>query len=166
LTTSDTAFVFSYLPNGAPRLVGRYRYVRADASRGFGEFGYAGSWLRSQDAFPLDPVNLPLSRETFTAVKRGCLFGPLADTTPDRWGRELAALRTPGKLFSAVDWLHAPGRDRVGCLEFSADADPIPTTAVARLGLGSLGVIAAEFEKIQAGLPANPEATRIYNAGI
>jgi serine/threonine-protein kinase HipA len=166
LTTSDTVFVFSYLPHGAARLVGRYRYVRADTSRAFGEFGYAGSWLRSQDAFPLDPVNLPLSRETFTTVKRGCLFGPLADTTPDRWGRELAALRTPGKLFSAVDWLHAPGRDRVGSLEFSADADPVPTTPVARLGLGSLGAIAAEFEKIQAGFPADPEAIRIYNAGI
>jgi serine/threonine-protein kinase HipA len=166
LPTSDTAFVFSHLPDGVPRLVGRYRYVRADGSRAFGEFGYVASWLRRQDAFPLDPVNLPLSSETFVTTRRGCLHGPLADATPDRWGRDLAALRTPGKLFSPIDWLHVPGRDRVGSLEFSAKADSAPAPAVARLGLASLGAIAAEFAKIQAGLPADPEATRIYNAGI
>lgn len=166
MTTSDTVFVFSRLMGSVPTLVGRYRYRRADASRAFGEFGYARSWLLRCDAFPLDPVNLPLSPETFTTVKRGCLFGPLADATPDRWGRELAALRTPGKLFSPVDWLHAPGRDRVGSLDFLAEAAPPPTTAMAWLGLASLEAIAAEFEKIQAGLPADPEATRIYSAGI
>jgi serine/threonine-protein kinase HipA len=111
-------------------------------------------------------VNLPLSSETFVTTRRGCLHGPLADATPDRWGRDLAALRAPGKLFSPIDWLHVPGRDRVGSLDFSAKADPAPAPAVVRLGLASLGAIAAEFAKIQAGLPADPEATRIYNAGI
>jgi serine/threonine-protein kinase HipA len=147
-------------------LVGRYRYVRDKGSRAFGEFGYAGSWLREETAFPLDPVNLPLSRETFQTAKRGCLFGPLADTTPDRWGRELAALRSPGRLFSAVDWLYAPGSDRVGCLDFSPDPQFAPAPAPDRLGFGSIEAIAAEFEKIQAGLPARPEAERIYRAGL
>lgn len=166
MPTSDTAFVFSHLPDGVPRLVGRYRYVRADGSRAFGEFGYVASWLHRQDAFPLDPVNLPLSSETFVTTRRGCLHGALADATPDRWGRDLAALRAPGKLFSPIDWLHVPGRDRAGSLEFSAEADPAPAPAPDRLGLASLGAIAAEFAKIQAGLPADPEATRIYNAGV
>jgi serine/threonine-protein kinase HipA len=165
LPTSDTAFVFSHVPDDVPRLVGRYRYMRTAASRAFGEFGYVGSWLRRKDAYPLDPVNLPLSRETFTTTKRGGLFGPLADATPDRWGRGLAALRTPGKLFSPVDWLHVPGRDRVGCLDFSEKTDRAAAVAPDRLGLASLEAIAAEFERIEAGLPAHPEAVRIYNAG-
>ncbi|ABD89670.1 type II toxin-antitoxin system HipA family toxin [Rhodopseudomonas palustris] len=166
MTTSDVAFVFTAVPDGIPALVGRYRHLRAGASKAFGEFQYVGSWLRRSDAFPLDPVNLPLSRETFTTVKRGRLHGALADATPDRWGRELAILATPGKIFSPVDWLHVAGPDRVGSLAFSSDTDMTATVNNARLGLGSLEAIAAEFEKIEAGLPASPEAKRIYDAGV
>ncbi|MCC8958563.1 type II toxin-antitoxin system HipA family toxin [Bradyrhizobium sp. Pear77] len=165
--TSSECYIFSRLPDDRPKLVGRYRYVRPPGARAFGEFGYAGSWLRHPNAFPLDPTNLPLSRETFTTVKRGCLFGPLADATPDLWGRELVARLEPGKLFSPVDWLYAAGRDRVGCLAFGpepelASAAPGPE----RLHLRSLDTIAHEFAKLEAGLPANPHATRIYTAGV
>lgn len=167
LPSSDEVYVFARLPDGATRLVGRYRYIRAADSRPFGEFGYVGSWLRDSEAFPLDPVNLPLSHETFRTTKRGCLFGPLADSTPDRWGRELAILRNPGKLFfSPIDWLYAPGIDRVGCLDFSATPAQPAAPSPRRLGLGSIEAIAEEFTKIEEGLPASREASRIYNAGI
>lgn len=165
MTNSET-YVFSYLPDGQPKLVGRYRYVRAPGSRAVGEFGYAGSWLRSATAFPLDPVNLPLSRETFSTTKRGCLFGPLADATPDRWGRDLVARREPGKVFSPIDWLYASGRDRVGCLDFGPETSLYSDQPSERLGLSSIEAIAAEFRKIEAGFPADPTATRIYNAGV
>lgn len=164
--TNSESYIFSYLPDGQPKLVGRYRYVRSAGSRAVGEFGYAGSWLRYAEAFPLDPSNLPLSRETFSTIKRGCLFGPLADATPDRWGRELVARREPGKLFSPVDWLYAAGRDRVGCLDFGPEPKLPPDRPPDRLDLKSIEAIAAEFRKIEAGLPADPTAARIYNAGI
>jgi serine/threonine-protein kinase HipA len=164
--TSSECYVFSYLPDDRPKLVGRYRYVRTPAARAYGEFGYAGSWLRHPNAFPLDPTNLPLSRETFTTVKRGCLFGPLADATPDRWGRELVARLEPGKLFSPVDWLYAAGRDRVGCLAFGPEPVSASAPGPERLHLRSLEAIADEFAKLEAGLPADPHAARIYTAGV
>jgi serine/threonine-protein kinase HipA len=164
--TSSECYVFSHLPGDRAKLVGRYRYVRTPGARAFGEFGYAGSWLRHQHAFPLDPTNLPLSRETFTTVKRGCLFGPLADATPDRWGRELVARLEPGKLLSPVDWLYAAGRDRVGCLAFGPQPELATAPGQERLHLRSLETIAKEFAKIEAGLPADPHAARIYTAGV
>jgi hypothetical protein len=48
-------------------------------------------WMYNQ-SFALDPVNLPLSSESFFTTKRGGLFGVLADTTPDRWGQRLMRL--------------------------------------------------------------------------
>jgi serine/threonine-protein kinase HipA len=165
LTNSDS-YVFSYLPDGKPRLVGRYRYVRTAGSRAVGEFGYVGSWLGYDGAFPLDPSNLPLSKGTFNTIKRGCLFGPLADATPDRWGRELAARSQPGQLFSPVDWLYAAGRDRVGCLDFGPEPKLLPDRLSERLGMNSIDAIAAEFRKIEDGLPADPAAARIYSAGV
>jgi serine/threonine-protein kinase HipA len=164
LTTSDEAFVFARSDEGNARLVGRYRTIRQGSAGRVGEFGYVGSWLKSSSAFPLDPTNLPLSNETFQTLKRGFLFGPLADATPDRWGRNLIHLSHPAKLFTPVDWLHAAGHDRVGCLEFSATTVLSPKR-LERLGMGSLDAIAAEFKKIDQGLPAAPEAKRIYDAG-
>lgn len=164
--TNSESYIFSHLPDGQPKLVGRYRYVRAPGSRAVGEFGYAGSWLRSEEAFPLDPSNLPLSREIFSTTKRGCLFGPLADSTPDTWGRDLVARLQPGKLFSPVDWLYAAGRDRVGCLDFGPEPKLHPDQIPDRLDLKSIEAIAAEFRKIEEGFPADPTAARIYNAGV
>ena len=163
MQTSDEVFIFTRLAEGV-RIVGRYRYRRSQGSRAIGEFGYVGSWLRYAKNFPLDPVNLPLSDEVFQTTKRGCLFGPLADATPDRWGRELIHRRYPGRTLSPIDWLMESGPDRVGCLDFSATTMPSPQP-VYRLGIGSIQSIAAEFAKIEDGQPTDPDAERIYKAG-
>ncbi len=163
MPTSDEAFVFARLADGV-RIVGRYRYRRSEGSRAIGEFGYAGSWLAYAGCFPLDPVNLPLSDEVFQTTKRGCLFGPLADATPDRWGRELIHRRYPGRTLSPVEWLLESGPDRVGCLDFSATTTPT-LQPIHRLGIGSIEAIASEFQKIEAGQPADPDAESIYKAG-
>ena len=76
-------------------------------------------------AFALDPVNLPLSPETFLTTKRSGLFGVLADTTPDRWGQRLFRLHLPRPM-SPRDWLLATGDERVGCLAFSPTPEPPP----------------------------------------
>ena len=76
MPTSEDVFVHARLPDGATRLVGRYRFVRPDAGNPFGEFQYVGSWYRNEhgSAFTLDPVNLPLTDETVRAT-RARLFG-------------------------------------------------------------------------------------------
>src|SRR3984893_6885646 len=96
-STDSEVFVHARFVDGTTAVVGPSRLPRAPRDRGngnIGEFRYAGSWLRDahKRAFALDPVNLPLSTQTFFATKRGGLFGALADTTPDRWGQRLLRL--------------------------------------------------------------------------
>ena len=58
---TDTIEVFIDL-SGATHLVGRCRYVTKRHKQG-SVFGYADEWLDYQDAFALDPANLPLDDE-------------------------------------------------------------------------------------------------------
>lgn len=65
-------------------------------------FQYAASWLRSDDAFAIDP-SLPLV-EYLTTVGQRRLPGVLADTAPDAWG-ELLLRRRAGRELDAWDYL-------------------------------------------------------------
>jgi serine/threonine-protein kinase HipA len=120
-STASDAFVHARMPDGTTVLVGRYRFHQDRLDRNLGEFRYAGSWLRNEHgrSFALDPVNLPLSSESFFTTKRGGLFGVLADTTPDRWGQRLMRLTRQSPM-SPGDLLLATGDDRVGSLAFFA----------------------------------------------
>lgn len=166
MTSSEDAFVHARFADGETRLVGRYQFARSDIGRPHGEFRYVGSWYRNDHgrAFALDPVNLPLSDELFVTTKRTGLFGPLADTTPDAWGRRLVNLASPTAILSPVDWLFATDDDRVGCLAFSPTPAPSSSRA-AHLGVMLLADIAEAFEKIERGEPANPLSEQIYRAG-
>jgi serine/threonine-protein kinase HipA len=135
------------------------------ASTAYGEFGYVRSWLENKNAFPLDPVNLPLIRTSFATRKRGLLHGPFADSTPDRWGRRLVeAFDAEPKSRSAADWLVASDESRVGCLAFSTeDAAPLHEPSIANVQ--DLGVLAESFEKIAKGERAPALHERLYRAG-
>jgi hypothetical protein len=87
----ERVYVFVRL-HGSIHPVGRFEFVSTQSVRSASSFFYGGSWRRDEGAvsFPLDPVNLPLRRGPFTESKRAGLFGPLADATPDAWGRPLS----------------------------------------------------------------------------
>jgi len=166
LTPTHGAFVHARSLEGETRLVGRYRYVQSEPGKLAGQFQYVGSWYRNDHgrAFPLDPVNLPLSDELFATTRRAGLFGPLADAAPDTWGRRLVRLENPNAILSSTDWLFATGDDRVGCLTFSRTPElssPPPT----HLSVTLLADIAEEFERIEHGKPATALAEQIYRAG-
>jgi hypothetical protein len=105
LTSSEDAFVQARFADGETRLVGRYQFAPSALGRPHGEFRHVRSWYRNDHgrAFALDPVNLPLSDELFVTTKRTGLFGPLADTTPDAWGRRLVNLGSPTAILSPVE---------------------------------------------------------------
>jgi serine/threonine-protein kinase HipA len=164
-STGSEVIVHARLPDGVTAVVGRYRFQRDRLDRNLGEFRYAGSWLRNEvgRSFPLDPVNLPLSSETFFTTKRGGLFGVLADATPDRWGQRLIRLTHEG-LMSPSDWLLATGDDRVGCLAFSTTPEPpVPTPSF--LPFGTRAEIADAFDRIVRGEPVAPKLLALYRAG-
>jgi serine/threonine-protein kinase HipA len=167
MTTSAASdvFVHTRFPDGTTSVIGRCRFRDERLDRNLGEFQYAASWLRNAHgrSFPLDPVNLPLSPETFFTTKRGGLFGVLADTTPDRWGLRLMRLTRQSPM-SPRDLLLATGDERVGCLAFSQSPQP-PPAAASFLPFVTLAQIADAFDRIVRGEDADPKFVALYRAG-
>jgi len=59
-----------------------------------GQFRYAPEYLDHPRAFPLDPLNLPQSMESFAADRpRAGVHGVFEDSLPDDWGRRLMVSR-------------------------------------------------------------------------
>lgn len=81
-------------------------YISEGLRRDEALFEYADSWLDHEDAFPLDPANLPLQSAPFARTSAiSALPGALRDTAPDRWGQLLVrrAFRDSAKAQSIVD---------------------------------------------------------------
>lgn len=159
----ETVYVFARLDD-IQRPVGRYQFVRSDAGRSASTFEYAGSWLQDKTSFPLDPVNLPLQRGPFASPQRTGLFGPLADATPDAWGRRLIAAECSAPPMSPAEWLLATGDERVGCLTFSESRE----AAVGQqpfVEMTKLDDLAQAFEALQRGDKSDLKSTLLYRAG-
>ena len=72
---------------GTPRLVG-HLLVETKRGKEVASFYYADDWLRADDSFALSPL-LQLSSGPYYASPGRTVFGPLADSAPDRWGQVL-----------------------------------------------------------------------------
>ena len=79
-------FVYVDLGN-TPVLVGRL-WTRLRQRAESATFLYDADWLKHPDRFALEPA-LPLGAAPHHTTPGKALFGSLADSTPDRWGREL-----------------------------------------------------------------------------
>ncbi len=108
---------------GETRLVGLCRY--ADKFRSQSSiFEYADEWLTYRKPFALDPANLPLSpHPVYSNSEKSALPGPLRDSAPDRWGRQLIhrAFRRSGekRSLSEIDYLLAmKDATRIGALRY------------------------------------------------
>ncbi len=94
-----------------------------------GRFKYARAYVERPDAFALDPVNLPLTRDVLanprTRESPG-VFGVFIDAGPDEWGRrQIAKTRQPPPVTN-VEFLLAASGEGVGALHFSAAVDEKP----------------------------------------
>src|SRR3974377_596886 len=164
-TSTSDVFVNARFADGMSAIVGRYGFRKERLDRNLGEFRYAASWLRNEDgrSFALDPVNLPLSSQAFVTIRRGGLFGVLADTTPDRWGLRLMRLTHQAPM-SPADLLLATGDERGGCRAFSqSPQSSVPTPAF--LPFSTRVEIADAFDRIARGENADPKFIALYRAG-
>lgn len=115
---SLSTFVFVQLP-GSEEVVVAGRYALDPV--GVGSFVYGRSYLEREDAFALDPRNLPLGDRRFrTTLNRG-LFGALRDAAPDAWGR--LVMTRWGSPETELDFLLGTSDTRVGALSFAHSTD-------------------------------------------
>lgn len=53
-------------------------------------FEYDPSYVVDPCAFPLDPLNMPLGRQSYATTSQFVMLGSIFDSAPDAWGRKVA----------------------------------------------------------------------------
>lgn len=129
--TTETLFVFVDTGFGDVVVAGQFTLDHQDdgALKRGGRFKYANSYKARPDAFPLDPIHLPLNDEIhFTPLipESGGIFGVLHDAGPDAWGKQVLSLCHQPTLTTPVDFLLASGGHGVGAVRFSDNAKQPP----------------------------------------
>ncbi len=110
----DQAYVFSLSPQGERRLVGEI-----ETSSLMCEFQYDSEWLDSPWAYPLDPVNLPLSPKRYHVHNLKNMFGVFSDAGPDSWGERVLLQHHNSLPRNETERLLRLSGMGVGCLQFS-----------------------------------------------
>lgn len=90
-----------------------------DTENKLGRFRYGKSYLERDDAFPIDPVNLPLVDKEFTTTVNKGLFGALSDAGADSWGEKVILSLNSTKPKNKLEFLLAGSGMGVGALVFS-----------------------------------------------
>lgn len=125
----ESFYVHLKLDNGGTALVGQC--IR-DSDRARGYFRYAPSYLQRDDAFPLDPIHLPLDNQIkqflFDRENPG-IPGVLLDAGPDDWGKKLLVWSRKPPPSTLVDFLLAGSGGGIGALRFSLHKTPPPPDA-------------------------------------
>lgn len=142
-------------------------------SSGNGFLGYGMRYIERPDAFPLDPVNLPLSgTELFIPRHQDGSYGVLSDAGPNAWGIRLTSsickkINAPQPV-TPIDWLLLSWHYGSGCIGFSASKDVEPNPGVQpepleRLNGRLLSVIENLSQKIDTDI--DEEAVRLFAPG-
>lgn len=121
----------------------------ADNGRARSAFRYDREFLESSNAFPLDPVSLPLKSDSFSTVHPG-VFGVFEDSLPDDWGRRLLVRKhkIPRHEQNLPNLLLAIGNTGLGALSFTDNSKPLSGSSdVSILKLSSLVAAAEMFER-------------------
>lgn len=158
------------LPSGANVKAGALVAADPDNVSGAlqGQFRYASEYLEHPQAFPLDPLHLPLSTENFEADRpQAGVHGVFEDSLPDDWGRRLMICRhNLGRSNQRVpDLLRLLGNQGLGALSYvTKDRPEIKTTGVSNRHLQELAELSEKFEKDPA-TTGDDELSLLFQAG-
>ncbi|MGB0938219.1 MAG: type II toxin-antitoxin system HipA family toxin [Colwellia sp.] len=111
--------------------------VTLDTHKRYGEFRYGKSYLLRGDAFPLDPLNLPLNSSIFKTNNHKGVFGVLLDAGPDSWGEKIILSLHNTKPKNPIEFLLAGSGMGVGSLVFSLSS----STSKTKINKNTLGDI-------------------------
>ncbi len=133
-----------------------------------GQFRYSSEYLGHPRAFPLDPLHLPLSMETFDADRpRAGIHGVFEDSLPDDWGRRLMIRRHKLERGDQriPNLLRLLGSQGLGALSYVEAGRPeIKTTGVPSRHLQELVLLAEKFEQ-EPTTTADAEFSLLFQAG-
>jgi serine/threonine-protein kinase HipA len=149
---------------GGRRLAGEMVCDVEAGGRGRGAFRYDQGYLRSSEAFALDPVSLPLQGGAFS-VDHPRNFGVFEDSLPDDWGRRLLVRkhRIPPRRQNLPTLLRAQGGSGLGALSYSERGRPeVSAAEVSVIHLERLVQAAEMFER---GENQDEEISLLLGAG-
>lgn len=86
---------------------------------GIGRFVYGKSYLARADAFPLDPINLPLTASTQSVNGNDGVPAALLDAGPDNWGKRLMRVLHSRQPANKLEELLATRGTGVGAVRVS-----------------------------------------------
>ena len=132
-----------------------------------GQFRYTPEYLKNPKAFPLDPLHLPLSAESFNADRpHAGVHGVFEDSLPDDWGRRLLVRRYKlGRTDQRIpQLLRLLGNQGLGALSYVEKGRPdLKMTGVPLRHLQELALLAEKFE--QDGAMDDDELSLLFQAG-
>jgi serine/threonine-protein kinase HipA len=166
MTAMQTIHVWINFPNGEQVLCGEIVCEEPDMKgRVNGAFRYVESYLNHSDAFPLDPVSLPLTPQNHDPQRPSGVFAVFEDSLPDDWGRRLLirkmGLRRNQQKVS--DLLLAINGHAMGALSFSSGNN---TTAGTHASIQQLDILLNHAAKFESGEPVeNSEIAELLKAG-
>lgn len=125
MTSEAECFVYIALP-GETTFVTAGKYVLSNDRRGLpvGRFVYGQSYLRRDDAVPVDPVDLKLEPGTRETRLLNGAFGAIRDASPDYWGRRVIEKYARMSQLGELDYLLQSPDDRAGALSFGRNSQP------------------------------------------
>lgn len=129
-----------------------------------GRFRYGMSYLKRPDAFPLDPINLPLTNEEFVTRFNKGVFGALSDAGADSWGRRVILSLHSTKPSNRLEFLLAGSGMGVGSLMFSLSRT-LSKPKYSKNTLGDMSVLLKTKDAILADQAIPPEAKRAFEYG-
>ena len=118
---ADRTYVYMHLPTAGQFVPAGILDISQEAGAVISEFRYGHRYLERDDAIPIDPLQLPLTAQTFQIIG---LFGAFQDASPDSWGRHLLdrAAEAYGIKPTEFDYLTVLDQDsRIGALAFGPD---------------------------------------------
>lgn len=155
----ESAYVFAFDPGGQHQLAGTLH-----GSAGVGTFTYSSNWLEASWAYPLDPVNLPLSNKRYRVLNQHAVFGVFRDAAPDDWGTRIMLLRHEHAPVNELERLIRTSGGGVGCLRFSLSRSqakiPAPLT-----GMEKLQQLARAAEKLEERKKLKQEELELLEPG-
>lgn len=133
-----------------------------------GQFRYGPEYREYPGAFPLDPLQLPLSAEIFEADRpRSGVHGVFEDSLPDDWGRRLLVRQYKlGRGEQRVpQLLRLQGNQGLGALSYVEEGSPeLKTAGVSHRHLQDLARLAEKFEQ-EPSVATDDDFSLLFQAG-